>query len=135
VTDLQPQRVLVVEDDPDLREAIVYTLAQAGFAVSEVGSVAGARRARGFDLALLDLHLPDGSGLSALSAWRAAGVDAPVLVITAERAPEAVDKALTGLDAWDYLSKPFDLKGLEEAVERALTLARERREMERRMTG
>jgi DNA-binding response OmpR family regulator len=132
---MQPPRVLVVEDDPDLREAIVYTLAQAGFSVSEAGSVAGARPARGFDLALLDLHLPDGSGLAVLSAWRSAGVDAPVLVITAERAPEAVDRALTGLDAWDYLSKPFDLKGLEQAVERALLLARERRDIERRMAG
>jgi DNA-binding response OmpR family regulator len=131
----QSARVLVVEDDPDLRETIGSVLEARNYSVALAASAVEATAARKFDLALLDLNLPDGSGLDVLSAWRSAGVDVPVLILTAERAPEVIESALMRLDAWDFLAKPFDVESLERAIERSLALARERRDIERRMAG
>lgn len=130
-----PKRVLVVEDDIATREVLVEALRQLGYAVQEASSVVHAGAATEFDLALLDLHLPDGSGLNALKAWRERGIDAPVLIITADRAAEMIDRALVSLDAWDYLPKPFDLDALESTVQEALTRAGERRSIEKRLAG
>ncbi len=65
----------------------------------------------------------------------ATGVDVPVLVLTAERTPEVIESALMRLDAWDFLAKPFDVEALEQAIDRSLALARERRDIERRLAG
>lgn len=130
-----PARVLVVEDDHGTREVIGEALKLLGYAVTEASSAAEATQRADFDLALLDIHLPDGSGLSVLKAWREKGLDAPVLIITADRAAAAVDKALVSLDAWDYLSKPFDLESLETSIREALARANERRSIEKRLAG
>ena len=130
-----PTRVLVVEDDVATRAAMVEALEQLGYEVLQAGSVADAGSRSDFDIALLDLHLPDGSGLGALKAWRERGLDAPVLIITADRAAEAIDRALVSLDAWDYLPKPFALDTLEKAIEDSLARVRERRSIEKRLTG
>lgn len=130
-----PRRVLVVEDDLATREVLVEALKHLGYEVREASSVNEASARTDFDIALLDLHLPDGSGLGALKCWRERGLDAPVLIITADRAAEMIDRALVSLDAWDYLSKPFDLDALEGMVEEALARARERRSIEKRLAG
>ena len=129
------KRVLVVEDDIATREVLVDALKHLGYDVLEASSVADAARVKEFDIALLDLHLPDGSGLVVLKGWRERGVDAPVLVITADRAAEVIDRALVSLDAWDYLPKPFDLDALEATVSDALARAGERRSIEKRLAG
>jgi DNA-binding response OmpR family regulator len=130
-----PPRVLIVEDDRDTRDALGFALRDVGYEVSFASSAREATVARGFDIALLDLNLPGGNGLGVLSTWRTAGVDAPVLVITADRAPESVEKALIGLDAWDFIRKPFDLDEVERAIKESLARYRERRRIERRLTG
>lgn len=129
------KRVLVVEDDLATREVLVEALRQLGYEVLEAASVKDAGARSEFDIALLDLHLPDGSGLGILKTWRERGLDAPVLIITADRAAEMIDRALVSLDAWDYLPKPFDLDALEVTIRDALARAGERRSIERRLAG
>ncbi len=130
-----PKRVLVVEDDLSTREVLAEALRALGYSVVEAASAKQAGEVSDFDIALLDLHLSDGSGLAALKAWRERGVDAPVLIITADRAAEMIDRALVSLDAWDYLPKPFDLDALEATVQDALARAGERRSIEKRLAG
>jgi len=74
-------------------------------------SIADARAAPAPDMALLDLHLPDGDGLDLLRTWRAAGQAWPVIVLTAR---DQVSDRVRGLQAGadDYLVKPFDLDEL-----------------------
>jgi len=111
-------RILVVEDDEILRDAVEAGLALAGFTVDAVETVADARAATAdwsYDAVVLDLALPDGSGLDLLQAWRGAGSLTPVLLLTARN---ATPDRIAGLDggADDYLGKPFDLDELAARV-------------------
>ena len=107
-------RLLIVEDDEMLRDGLVVGLRLAGFTADAVANCADANQALdigGFDGMVLDLMLPDGSGLDVLARLRARGSTLPVLLLTAlDRSPDRV----TGLDAGadDYLGKPFDLPEL-----------------------
>jgi len=101
-------RILVVEDDRSLREAVVDGLRDTGFAVDAVesGEAAVARLgADPYDLMILDLGLPGVDGLDLLRAIRPREL-LPVLVLTARG---SVEDRVTGLDAGadDYLAKPF----------------------------
>ena len=106
--------ILLIEDDLDLGASLVRALQQDGFTVQWL------RRAHdaplqlddpGCSAVLLDLGLPDGSGMELLRRWRRAQPGAPVLVITAR---SALQDRLGGLDAGadDYLVKPFDIPEL-----------------------
>ncbi|CAN7449949.1 response regulator transcription factor [Acidovorax sp. LjRoot74] len=106
--------ILLIEDDLDLGASLVRALQQDGFTVQWL------RRAHdaplqlddpGCSAVLLDLGLPDGSGMELLRRWRRAQAAAPVLVITAR---SALQDRLGGLDAGadDYLVKPFDIPEL-----------------------
>ncbi len=102
-------QILVVEDEPAVRELLAFHLAQAGFRVSEAGTIQEAwEHVDAADAVVLDWMLPDGSGVDWLRALRAKpkGQRQPVLMLTA-RASET-DK-VRGLDAGsdDYLVKPF----------------------------
>ena len=106
--------LLVVEDDPTLRELLAASLRFAGFAVSATPSGAEALRiaaSRPPDLVVLDVMLPDVDGFEVLRRLREAGRDVPVLFLTARDAGE--DK-VTGLTAGgdDYVTKPFRLEEL-----------------------
>jgi len=106
------KRVLVVEDEAEIRQLIVLHLRREGFDVEEMGDGEQARQAltaRTFDLLILDWMLPSLSGLE-LCRWlrkRSPAATTPVLFVTAKTEPEHV---ATGLDAGadDYVSKPFD---------------------------
>ncbi|GGH51084.1 response regulator [Frigidibacter albus] len=107
-------RVLIIEDDAVLRDGLQVGLRLAGFSPESVGSLEDARgalRATRFEVLVLDLMLPDGSGLDLLAELRRARDPVPVLVLTARDRPG--DK-VRGLDlgADDYLGKPFDLEEL-----------------------
>ena len=107
-------RVLVVEDDTGIGRAVVAGLDRSGYAVDWVrdGAQAEAALANGvYDLALLDLGLPQRDGLQILKSVRRAGLELPVVVITAR---DALSDRIAGLDggADDYLVKPFDLDEL-----------------------
>ncbi len=111
-------RLLLVEDDSMIGEAIRAGLKRDGFAVDWVRDTASARRAletEPFELLLLDLGLPGGDGLTLLEALRARGAALPVLIITAR---DAVADRVAGLDAGadDYLVKPFDLDELAARI-------------------
>ncbi|MCG2668065.1 transcriptional regulator [Bradyrhizobium sp. CCBAU 11434] len=107
-------RILVVEDDPVLSDGLRTGLGMFGATLDVVESCADGRAALAsseFDALVLDLMLPDGSGLDLLADLRAAGDRTPVLLLTA--LDEIADR-VKGLDAGadDYLGKPFDLDEL-----------------------
>lgn len=116
-------RVLVVEDDPVLLNGLQVGLGLAGFTVEAVANCADASAAletSEFDAIVLDLMLPDGSGLDILGALRRRQSRIPVLLLTAR---DSVPDRIAGLDAGadDYLGKPFDL---DEVAARLRALAR-----------
>ncbi|HRO04396.1 MAG TPA: response regulator transcription factor [Terricaulis sp.] len=104
-------RVLVVEDDKNLREQLAAALGDAGYSVDtadngEDGQFLG--ETEPYDLAILDLGLPKIDGLSVLKFWRKEGRSMPVLILSArDRWSEKVE----GLDlgAQDYVTKPFHM--------------------------
>ncbi|WP_145105809.1 response regulator [Cereibacter sediminicola] len=107
-------RILVVEDDAVLSDGLRAGLRIAGFSPETVASLEDARAALlagRFDAMVLDLMLPDGSGLDLLVEVRSAGLAVPVLVLTAR---DRLDDRVRGLDlgADDYLGKPFELEEL-----------------------
>jgi DNA-binding response OmpR family regulator len=104
-------RILLIEDDPMIGKALVRGLSDHGMTVDWVrdgaeGSAALAHAEHA--LVLLDIGLPDMSGIDVLKTARAAGVPVPVLMITAR---DGVDDRIAGLDlgADDYIVKPFEL--------------------------
>ena len=109
-----PPRVLVVEDDDELRGMLVELLTEEAY---EVESAADGQRAlhlgltRRYDVMVLDRRLPAIEGLDVMTRLRRRGVGTPVLVLSA--AATASDR-VTGLDAGaeDYLTKPFDVEEL-----------------------
>jgi two-component system response regulator PilR (NtrC family) len=117
-------RVLVVDDEPDIRELLELTLVKMGLAVESVGSVAEAKAHLGeshFDLCLTDMRLPDGEGLELVRHIAGTGTDLPVAVITAHGSAENAVAALKA-GAFDYVSKPVSLEHLRALVRSALTL-------------
>jgi len=119
------ERILIVDDEDILRESLAEFFTQQGYVVQSCADLAAARaqlKSGSFDLAILDLKLPDGSGLDLLSELR--GADAPlVLVVTAFPEVQTAVKALKQ-GAFDYINKPFDLDELQMVVERALETRR-----------
>lgn len=115
-------RILVVEDTEDVAEAILARFSRQGHVCDHAASVADAVHFIGldpYDLVVLDINLPDGSGLAFLRQLRGSKNAVPVLVLTARM---QVDDKIDALDfgADDYLVKPFDLRELE-ARARAVT--------------
>lgn len=111
-------RILVVEDDAILLDGLSVGLGLAGFtvdAVSNCGDAEAAIAAQNYNAVVLDLMLPDGSGLDLLKSLRQARDETPVLLLTAR---DQVNERIAGLDAGadDYVGKPFDLHELAARV-------------------
>ncbi len=107
-------KILVVEDHAQLASFIRRALVEQSYSVSIAGSCAEAAdllAGEKFDMVILDIGLPDGSGLGLLRAWREVGFNEPVLILSAR---DAVDDRVTGLDvgADVYLAKPFQVNEL-----------------------
>ena len=106
-------KILLVEDDPALRSALEELLLREGYAVTKASSVRSAVEAMNteIDLAMLDVGLPDGDGVSLCRQWRSEGVQTPILFLTAK--DEELD-VVRGLDAGgnDYVTKPFRMQEL-----------------------
>jgi DNA-binding response OmpR family regulator len=107
-------KILVVEDNVQLAGFVRRALVEQSYSVSIAGSCAEAANLLAdekFDLVILDIGLPDGSGLGLLRAWREVGFNEPVLILSAR---DAVDDRVTGLDlgADVYLAKPFQVNEL-----------------------
>lgn len=107
-----PNKILVVEDEREIRELISLHLLRQGFSVQAVGSIEEARKYlshQSANLLILDWMLPDQSGVEFLKEWRLhkSETTIPVLMVTARAEPEDVVYALdSGAD--DYIVKPFD---------------------------
>lgn len=102
-------RILLIEDSARLRELICELVRNEDWKIDAFGTADEGRHAlRGgaYDILLLDLGLPDEDGIQVLRSLRAAGMQTPVLVLTARA---AIDERISGLDAGadDYLTKPF----------------------------
>ena len=124
-------QILIVEDEELLRESLVDFFRQENYLALGVETLSAARQAMNqhdFDLMLLDMKLPDGSGLDLL-----AEISDPqtFLVIVATAFPEVQTavKALK-LGAFDYINKPFDLDELQLLVERAMDTRKLRGEVD-----
>src|SRR6202167_3601269 len=107
-------RILIVEEDPVLADAIGGELRKARYAVDCLASGAEADSAllsQDYDAVILDLGLPDMDGLEVLRRLRKRGKRVPILILTAR---DAVDDRVRGLDlgADDYLIKPVELQEL-----------------------
>ncbi|MFQ5398261.1 MAG: response regulator [Anaerolineae bacterium] len=103
-------RVLIIDDEPNLRTTLAMILRRAGYDVSVAtcaGDVAQYLDDEKYDLFLLDVRLPDGNGLDLLPAIRRSNPGVPVLVLTAYAAPEVEDQAKKR-GAIDFLVKPVD---------------------------
>lgn len=114
--------VLVIDDEEDIRELIELSLLRMGLACDSAGSVAEARAlldARRYRLCLTDMRLPDGDGLELVEFIQTRHPGLPVAVITAFGSIETAIRALK-LGAFDFLTKPVELKGLRELVANAL---------------
>jgi two-component system, OmpR family, response regulator len=108
-------RILLIEDDSVLRDVVQASLTASGHRVDAAATARDAAQlwlVQAYDAVLLDLNLPDGSGLDVLREARARGDATPVLVLTARNRTE---ERIAGLDAGadDYLGKPFELLEIE----------------------
>lgn len=117
-------RVLVVDDEPDIRELIDLTLSRMGLAADCAASVSEAKEhlAQGeYQLCLTDMRLPDGDGLTLVRHISEHHSETPVAVITAFGSTENAVAALKA-GAFDYLAKPVGLEQLRALVKSALSL-------------
>jgi two-component system response regulator PilR (NtrC family) len=119
---IAPPRILVVEDDSEMRNLLVYELLDEGYLVSEAvdGEDAALKLAHGeFDLVITDLIMPKTSGLDLLSEVRNIYPRVPAILITAfgdwSSLTQAYEKG-----ACNFICKPFKMNDLKDAVRKAL---------------
>jgi two-component system response regulator PilR (NtrC family) len=117
-----PPSILVVDDEPDLRTLYEISLLREGYDVETAGAVEEAwsmLKDRSYQAVITDMRLPDGSGLDLLQRLERAGRSERSIVITAYGSPENAVQALRA-GAYDYLTKPVDLKQFRAVVASAL---------------
>jgi len=115
-------RVLIVDDESNIRGLLEEILSEEDYGVVTAGDAASARRsyaAERFDLVLLDIWMPDSDGITLLREWAEAGKLAPVVMMSGHGTVETAVEA-TRLGAVDYLEKPISLTTLLRTVEKAL---------------
>ena len=124
-------RILVIDDEPSLREVLGVGLRRANFSVDLAATFAEAisKLDSGFDLILTDLQLPDGDGIQILRQVKSQTPEVPVILLTAHGSTDTAVAAMK-IGAYDYLTKPFDIDELRIRVEQALEGGRLRRENE-----
>ena len=110
------QKILIIEDEPDIRETLVYNLSREGYDILSASSLLEARsqiESNTFSLILLDLMLPDGSGLDLCREIKSDKYKSsiPIIILTAK--DDEVDKVVGfELGADDYVTKPFSVREL-----------------------
>ena len=109
-------RILIIEDEPDIRKTIEYNFVKEGFKVSVAGSLAEGKKvflAETVNLIILDLMLPDGSGLDLCREIKSnpSTASTPIIILTAKS--DEVDRVVGfELGADDYVTKPFSIREL-----------------------
>jgi two-component system response regulator HydG len=123
-------RVLVIDDDPALREVLAAVLSDSGYGVRTAASGGEGRdalRSEGADLVLLDLRMPDIEGIDLIPELREIDAEVSIVMMTAYGSIKtAVESIRRG--ASDFLTKPFDLEEMKLTIGNALALQRLRRE-------
>jgi two-component system nitrogen regulation response regulator NtrX len=119
-------RVLVVDDEQDIRDLLNEILSEEGYAVTtaaDARSAREARKAQEFDLILLDIWMPDTDGISLLKEWAQIGDVVPVVMMSGHGTVETAVEA-TRLGAVDFIEKPVSLATLLKTVQHALAQKR-----------
>src|SRR3954469_21780410 len=119
-------RILIVDDDRSIRELLSMHLEERGF-----GVISAATGAEGYRLAsetapaaiVLDMRLPDASGIDLIPELKKRAVEAPVLMITAHHDMATTILAMKA-GAFDYIHKPIDIRAFDIALDRALEVRR-----------
>ncbi len=120
----QTRTVLIIDDEPDIRELLEITLGRMNLATQAAENVAEAKlllKDHAFDLCLTDMNLPDGNGLEIVALINERFPATPVAMITAHGSMDSAIEALKS-GAFDYVQKPVDLDQLRNLVETALKL-------------
>jgi len=123
-------KLLLVDDDADMRNVLALYLRRAGFTVLDAATLADARRLQqkqAPDLTIVDYQLPDGTAFDLLTASRERDAGEAVIVLTGLGTIDLAVRAIK-LGAEHFLTKPVDLESLEVLVRRTLDLQRERRQ-------
>jgi two-component system response regulator PilR (NtrC family) len=118
------QRVLIVDDEPDIRELLEITLLRMGLETRSAEDYSEATRLlhdESFDLCLTDMKLPDGDGITLVEHIQQHCPNTPTAVITAHGSIDLAIKAMK-CGAFDFVSKPVSLETLRNLVDKALTL-------------
>lgn len=118
-----PRKILVIDDEPGIREVIALHLSSAGFDVTEAGSIkSGLEKldAESFVLVICDLTLPDMRGAKVVSEVRAKAPEVPVVAISGY-VDDPLEDEVKRAGAGELLRKPFLKEALLSAVERHLT--------------
>ncbi len=126
ITPQHPGRILVIDDEEDIRESLETILTLEGFSVDLAFNAADGLRkleSAAYDLVLLDLMMPDKSGLELIPEIRQKGIDTPIFLITAYGSIEVAVKALK-VGANDYFSKPWDNEKLIIEITRMIAASR-----------
>jgi two-component system response regulator PilR (NtrC family) len=129
----KPQ-VLIVDDEPDIRELLEITLTRMAIDTHSAENVTEAKdilKHKSIDLCLTDMRLPDGSGLEIVDYIQTLAKPIPVAVITAHG---SIDMAILAMKkgAFDFISKPIDLPALRQVISSALKLSEQSSDKERR---
>ena len=126
-------KILVIEDEPDIRRNLEYNLSREGFSVSWAASISEAKlilNSDYFNLILLDLMLPDGSGLDLCKSIKSDSKteSTPIIILTAK--DDEVDRVVGfELGADDYVTKPFSVRELILRVKAVLKRGTKKREI------
>lgn len=120
--------ILVIDDDPHVREGLVAVLEMEGHQVTEVDNASEGRKAlsddgQNFDVVLLDLWLPEDHGLNVLRDIRDQGSDIPVVVMSGGGPGRTLEQAIAMADAWgasEVLIKPFRNEDVVSAISKAV---------------
>jgi len=118
------QRVLIVDDEPDIRELLEITLLRMGLDTRSAEDYSSATRLLNdetFDLCLTDMKLPDGDGIALVEHIQQQFPHIPAAVITAHGSIDLAIKAMKS-GAFDFVSKPVSLDTLRNLIDKALTL-------------
>ena len=119
------QQILIVDDEPDIRELLEITLSRMGKETRSAEDLNGARNllaSDSFDLCLTDMRLPDGNGIELIRHISQNYPETPVAMITAHGNMESAIEALKA-GAFDFVSKPVNLEILRNLINTALKLS------------
>jgi len=128
MSEVAGKKILIIDDEPDILELLEITLLRMGLQVSTAANLTEARhelQQQSFDFCLTDMKLPDGNGLDLVAEINQQYPALPVAVLTAHGSIEDAVKALK-LGAFDFVSKPVNIKDLRNLVEIALKLNKSR---------